>query len=335
MAMALLEAGAGSGHGVVPSDTGQDPARPGRVLIVALDGTGQFRSIQDAVDHAANGDTIQIRAGEYHEDVTVHSKEGLRLIGAGVDRVTVHGRNRVGAVHIGKWPYGASDVEISGMTINQHGGLALGVFNGRGISLRGVRVNGPVFIQQVLGVRIEDSMIGGSETTGISLADSQATLVGNVIHDNDHGVTVAGRSEVRLERNVITRSLFEGVVIMDQARSVLISNTIVKNGGGAAFQGRSEGEVSGNIVGLNRRGFLVDPSSRIRFSFNALHNTEGDYLRPGPPPVPAPDLRAASDIHGDPRFVNPEEDDFHLRPDSPLVGLGGFSYLGALPLAGR
>ena len=28
--------------------------------------------------------------------------------------------------------------------------------------------------------------------------------------DNDHGVSVANKSTVRLERNVITRSLFEG-----------------------------------------------------------------------------------------------------------------------------
>lgn len=310
------------------------PDESGRTLTVALDGTGQFRSIQDAVDHAADGDTILIKAGEYHEDITIHSRERLRLTGEGMDRVAIHGRNRVGAVHIGKWPYGASDVEVSGVTIHQRGGLALGMFNGRGISLRGVRVNGPVFIQQVLGVRIEDSMIGGSETTGISLADSQATLVGNVIHDNDHGVTVTGRSDVRLERNVITRSLFEGVVVMDHARAVLISNTIVKNGGGAAFQGSCVGEVTGNIVSFNRRGFLVDPSSRVRFAYNALHNAEGNYLRPGPSPIPAPELRAPSDVVGDPRFVNPDRDDFHLRPDTPLVELGGFSYLGALaPLA--
>ena len=55
---------------------------------------------------------------------------------------------------------------------------------------------------------------------------------GNLIHDNDHGVSVAGNSDVRLERNVITRSLFEAVVVYDSSRSTLIGNTFVKNGGG-------------------------------------------------------------------------------------------------------
>jgi nitrous oxidase accessory protein NosD len=312
------------------SAVSETPSRPTRTLTVALDGSGQYRSIQQAVDEAADGDTIAITPGDYYEDVTIHSRERLRLAGAGMDRVTIHGRNRVGSVHIGKWPYGASDVEVSGLTIEQNGGLALGVFNGRGVTFREIRVNGPVFVQRVEDARIERSIIGGSETTGVSLADSGAILIDNFIHDNDHGVTVSGGSAVRLEQNVITRNLFEAVVVMDKARAVLIRNTIVKNGAGIAFQGTSVGEVTGNIVSLNRLGFLVDPASRVRFAYNALHNAEADYVRPGPTLVPAPDLKAESDVVGDPRFVNPDRDDFHLRPDTPLLERGGFSYLGAL-----
>ena len=49
-------------------------------LVVALDGSGQYRSIQEAVDAAKKGDTILIRPGAYPEDVTIHSKENVRLI---------------------------------------------------------------------------------------------------------------------------------------------------------------------------------------------------------------------------------------------------------------
>ncbi|MGH7207046.1 MAG: hypothetical protein ACREI2_12650, partial [Nitrospiraceae bacterium] len=45
-----------------------------RTLVVALDGTEQYRSIQEAIDQAVSGDTIRIKAGEYPEDVTIHSK---------------------------------------------------------------------------------------------------------------------------------------------------------------------------------------------------------------------------------------------------------------------
>jgi Right handed beta helix region len=231
---------------------------------------------------------------------------------------------------VGKWPYGATNIEIRDMTINDQGGHAVGLFNGQGIVLRRIKINGMLFSQQVHDVRIEDCVIGGSETTGVQFADSEAILIGNVIHDNDHGVSIAGKSNVRLERNVITQSLFEAVVVSGHAHAVIVSNTLVKNGGGAAFLGQSQSDVSGNVVALNRVGFVIAPSSQTTTSFNAFYNTDGDYLRVGNPSQPAPELKARSDITGDPHFVDPEHDDFHLRLDTPLLKIGQFPYLGAL-----
>jgi parallel beta-helix repeat protein len=300
-------------------------------IVVALDGSGQYRSIQEAVDAARKGDTIFVKPGAYAEDVTIHSKEKIRLIGAGMDQVTLLGRERVGVFHVGKWPYGATDIEISGFTINEHGGHAVGMFNGQGILLHHVRVKGMLFTQQVDNVRIENCIIGGSETTGVQFANSQAVLRDNFIHDNDHGVSVAGKSTVRLERNVVTRSLFEAVIVNDQSRAVLIGNTLVKNGGGAAFLGTSQNDASGNIVSLNTYGFVVSPSSRVSLSYNAMQNSESNYVRPGPPRQPAPELKPDSDLTVDPRFVDTAQDDFRLRADTALVKIGGFPYLGALP----
>jgi len=310
--------------------TQQEPAGEPRTIVVALDGTGEFRSIQEAIDAARNGDTIRIKAGRYSEDVIVHSKERLTIIGESRDRVIVLGRDRFGAFHVGKWPYGAEQIAISGLTIKDRSGLAMGIYNGRGIVLHDVRVEGTLFGQQVRDVRVEKCDLGGSETTGVQFADSEAVLIGNRIHDNDHGVTASGTSRVRLERNIITRNLFEGVVVTDRAEAVLLSNTIAKNGGGAAFLSESRNEVTGNIIGLNKVGVVIAPSSQVRVSFNALYNTEHDYLRAGSPSVPAPELKSDSDLIIDPHFVNPAKDDFRLRADTPLVRVGGFAYLGAL-----
>jgi len=307
-------------------------AQAGKTIVVALDGSGDFTSIQAAVDAAAKGDTVFLRPGRYEQDLTIHSKDRLKLVGAGQDKVILIGReDLVGVLHVGKWPYGATNIEITDMTINEHGGHAVGLFNGHGVVLKRLTINGMLFSQQVEDARIEDCTIGGSETTGVQFADTQAVMSGNFIHDNDHGVNVAGKSNVRLERNVITRSLFEAVVVNDRAKAVLVSNTLVKNGGGAAFLGQSQSDVSGNVVGLNRVGFLVAASSRAATSYNALYNTDGDYLRAGNPNQPAPELKAHSDITGDPYFVDAAKDDFRLRPDTPLLKIGSFPFLGALP----
>lgn len=303
-----------------------------RTITVALDGTGDFTSIQEAVDASKKGDTVFIKAGRYQQDFTVHSKDQLKIVGAGRDKVTLVGRDTiVGVLHVGKWPYGATNIELSDMTINDHGGHAVGLFNGKGVLLKRLTVNGMLFGQQVEDARIEDCTIGGSETTGVQFADSQVALVGNYIHDNDHGVNIAGKSTVRLEGNLITRSLFEAVVVNDKAKASLVRNTLVKNGGGVAFLGSSQSEASGNVIGLNKVGFLVAPSSRVTTSFNALFNSEGDYMRVGSPNAPAPDLKQDSDVVGDPRFVDAENDDFRLRSDSGLLNRGAFPFLGALP----
>ncbi len=302
-----------------------------RTLVVALDGSGQYRSIQSAIDDAKKGDTIRIQPGSYREDVKIHNKEQLKLIGAGVDQVTLLGSDVVGVLYVGKLPYGAADIEISGMTINERGGHALGIFLGRRILLRQIKVNGMVFGQQVEDVRIEDSVLGGSETTGVQFVDSRAELVGNFIHDNDHGINIVGRSEVRLERNVITRSLFEAVVVTDRSKADLVRNTIVKNGGGVALLGTCEVQARGNIVSLNKIGFLISPSCHVTLDYNALSNTDTNYARPGVPPEPAPELKADSDLTVDAGFIDTSRDDYRLRSDTTLVRIGGFAFLGALP----
>lgn len=298
---------------------------------VALDGTGQFVSIQEAIDQAEPGATIFIKKGRYREDVTVHSKENLKVIGEGMDLVNITGLERVGTLHIGKWPYGATNVEIQNMTIHQHGGLGVGIFNGSGVILRNIRVKGMIFGQQVKGVRIEDSVIGGSETTGVAFANTRATLVGNVIHDNDHGVAIGGTSQVHLKHNVITRSLFEAVLVTDQAHATLVQNTLMRNGGGASFKNETVGEVRGNIVGESKAAFIFSSKSQIALSANALHNNEGDYLMEEGSPQETSVAHGKTDFHLAPKFVDSEKGDFRLQSDTPLREIGGFSYLGALP----
>ena len=85
----------------------EGPLLSPRTIVVALDGTGDYVSLQEAVDAAKKGDTVFVKAGHYPQDVTIHSKEKIKFVGAGIDQVTILGREIVvGALHVGKWPYG-------------------------------------------------------------------------------------------------------------------------------------------------------------------------------------------------------------------------------------
>jgi parallel beta-helix repeat protein len=222
-------------------------------------------------------------------------------------------------------------VTIQGLTVFQHGGLGVGIFNGQGVHLKHVRVKGMVFSQQVQDVHIEECLIGESETTGVAFANSTGVLSGNRIHHNDHGVALGGNSDVTLDHNVISHNLYEAILMTDQAKARVIQNTLVRNGGGMAFHDQTEASVRGNIIGYSTVGLLFSPDSHTTLAFNALSDNQGDYLLQGTPHIPGPQRAGKTDLYLAPGFVNPQEDDFHLRQDSSLLHHGEFSYLGALP----
>lgn len=313
-----------------PGESRERTSDSGSTWYVALDGSGHFTSIQEAIDQAQDGDTVFIKAGRYAEDVTVHSKEGLKVIGEGREKVLLAGLKRVGTLHIGKWPYGARNVEIRGLTVHQHGGLGVGIFNGEGVTLKNLKVDGFVFGQQVQNVYIEHCVVGGSETTGIAFADSQATLIDNLIHDNDHGVSIGGTSIVHLERNVITRSLFEGVLVADQAEATLIQNTLVKNRGGVKFQDDATGTVAGNIIDEAQVGIRWSVKNPVNIAHNGLHNIDVKYQVDGQAGAASLEPHVFSDVYIAPKFVAPHRGDYRLQADSPLLRIGEFPYLGAL-----
>lgn len=220
----------------------------GRVVVVSQDGSGAYTEIQAAIDNALPGDTILIKSGNYREDVVVHSKDRLKLVGESRDQVTILGLKRVGAFRIGKWPYGANDIEVRDLTVSQNGGLAVGIFNGTKILLSNVRVQGLLYVQQAKDVRIERSLLGGSETTGVSFSDAQGEVVGNEIRDNDYGVTVAGKSDVRVEGNVITNNAYEAVVFQAGSQGTAVGNRLSKNGGAISVQDGARADLNGNTI---------------------------------------------------------------------------------------
>jgi len=221
----------------------------GRVVVVAQDGSGAHTEIQAAIDSALPGDTILIKPGNYREDVVVHSKDRLRLVGESRDRVTILGLKRVGAFRIGKWPYGANEIEVRDLTVSQNGGLAVGVFNGTKILLANVRVQGLLYVQQAKDVRIERCLLGGSETTGVSFSDATGEVVGSEIRDNDYGVTVAGKSDVRVEGNVITNNTYDAVVFQSGSKGAVVGNRLIRNGGGIAVHDGARVEQANNVAG--------------------------------------------------------------------------------------
>ncbi len=65
-------------------------------ITVNWDGTGDYLTIQDAIDAAVYGDTVQVFAGRYVENITL--KNGVAVVGEGADKCIIDGSNRLSVV---------------------------------------------------------------------------------------------------------------------------------------------------------------------------------------------------------------------------------------------
>jgi parallel beta-helix repeat protein len=58
-------------------------------IIVNINGSGNFTSIQDAIDQAERGDTVFVKPGIYYENITINKT--INLIGSGTEHTTIIG----------------------------------------------------------------------------------------------------------------------------------------------------------------------------------------------------------------------------------------------------
>lgn len=234
----LLLAGLQWRFGWLTSPRVAEPVSAPRVLVVGTSEGAQYTAINDALSHARPGDTVELLAGEYREQV--HLREGVNL----TSRVPYAAILRAAPAH-------------SGLSI------ALVAEKIRNVRVTGLRIIGDQKMPLALGifvndgdVQIEDSEISGA-TVGIEIrGNGHPTLRANSIHDClSSGVVISGDATAWLSHNDILRNgrggheTNPGVLVSGAARPVLIGNVFGDNGSQAVVI--PPGMESGPIVKFN------------------------------------------------------------------------------------
>jgi PPM family protein phosphatase len=189
-----------------------------RPRVLAVGPGAQFATIQEALDEARNGDTVEVAAGEYRGPVLLKSGVTLRSLA-----------RREAVVR--------PPVEDSGPAV-----LAQAVRGARMIGFRiaaapletpgqpkGLPHEGIVLVDSQ--VELSDMEVEGA-AIGIDIRGAASPLlVGNAVHDcAGGGILISGPSTPRLSHNTLLRNGRTGVAARDGAHPTLVGNVFEKNG---------------------------------------------------------------------------------------------------------
>jgi|GEM_PF-528731 len=212
------------------------PARcpAGTILYVGGVGPNNYTSIQEAVGHTLDGDTVFVfsLSSPYLEHVVVN--RSIFLVGENRSTTVIDGSG-VGDVVL----IHADDVTIRGFTV-QHGGDLPKV--NAGIESRANRTV------------IHDNIVfqNGEYGVGVLLNhSSNAHVSNNVIAENgNEGVFIGGGStSATIEHNEMTRNGHCGVVISKSSDNTVVENIMVENYAGVSlWPGATENEVARNLI---------------------------------------------------------------------------------------
>jgi len=172
-----------------------------------------FSSIQDAIDHARDGDTVFIESGEYHENLTLN--KSILLLGEGAENTTIDGDGSEQVILVT-----ANNVGIEGITVK--GGL-------RGITLDGV--NGSSIVND----RITENRDG----IFLCAFSNNNTVARSVVSKN-------ARAGIMLSEETNERTSDFGA-----QNNTIIDNEIMDNRYGIYLFQSSRNQIAGNRIAVN------------------------------------------------------------------------------------
>jgi parallel beta-helix repeat protein len=164
---------------------------------------------------------------------------------------------------------------------------------------------------------LENNQITGNQGNGIALYNSsQATIQNNQITGNQFlGIYLSDFSQAKIINNTLYENKIVGIYIYqcgdNNNPSVMAKNNIItrtkKTNGASGFG------IGGDC--LYDAGKLNNDS----FTYNLIWENEGDHTSCGTNELCE---NFIGRINADPKFINPQEGDFHLKAESPAINSG-------------
>jgi len=212
-----------------------------------------YATIQEAINHASNGDTVFVRNGTYYENVVVNKT--VSLIGKDKDSTILNG-TAIEPIMIVE----ANDVKISGFTFE-------------GWAFQNILINATT------GVTIVENKIVFN-ALGIDVENSvNTTIENNIINGfglDNIGIMLAYSSGCSIVNNTITNAVYDGIGLWFSSNNLIHQNLINDNDYGIFFHEANLNTISENTISESGGpGIYIESSSTNEI----LHNSFMDNYR--------------------------------------------------------
>ena len=203
----------------------------GATLEVCKEGC-KYPSVQTAAYQAFSGDTIEIKQGTYHENITINKE--ISIVGSAKDEVTIIPTSRQNSI----FRVGPSEIQASLKNLTIAGGDT------------GIKVIGNASI------RIENCRIMANVKSGIRLTnESQAEIYRTNIRENNSEGIILQNSATMYIVNSIMRYNPDGIILRDDSKAEiehckLAQNQLKRNSFMGKFGAQNHGINSQRITNI-------------------------------------------------------------------------------------
>jgi parallel beta-helix repeat protein len=216
-------------------------------------GTGpeDFKTIQEAINNATDGNTIFVHNGTYYENVIIN--KSITLVGENRDFTIINGNETSNVVSIR-----ADNVTVQGFTIMKSGPIHYG----------GILVESSYLGSSIINNKIIENFYG------ISLFSGNNEVYGNLISNNAYGIRFVSCSSNIVSDNTIISSNYDGIYLLTSFNNFISYNVILSNNlAGVSLYDSKGNVIYGNNVSSNLLyGISLYSSSDNIISANTIEN---------------------------------------------------------------
>jgi nitrous oxidase accessory protein len=242
----------------------------------------RYPSLQEAINNATDGDTINVSSGIYYEHLAIN--KSLTLIGENKYTTIIDGTSNGTVVSIK-----ADNVAIVGLTIQESGcscaGYA-GVFVGapnQDANLTNNRIIQDGFGVLLLGAQeidIDQNEIANCTTAIEILYSSNNTITENNIANNSGGIELVPSSNNIIEGNNITNSAGACIKLRSSDQNIFSRNRLTDSQCGIRLYASSNNTLNDNTVAENSIGIeTLNITNHKIYQNNFMKNTQQVYFQ--------------------------------------------------------